>query len=59
MLSFGKARAKNDRWRSLVLESALFLSRFSGFLVQLRAIWGLLKEIACPCKSVFKRDRTV
>lgn len=58
MLSFGKVMARYDRWRIYVLESAL-LSSFWRFLVQLCAIWGLLKERVCLCKSAFKRDRTV
>lgn len=60
-VSFGKVRAKNDdRWRIHLLEtSARSFVLLLGILVQPGAIWVLLKDIACPCKSIFKKDRTV
>lgn len=36
-----------------------FLCCFGAFLVQLGAIWVLLKDMVCPWKSIFGKDGTV
>jgi len=60
-VSFGRFRAKNDgRWRIHLLEtSAYSFVLVWGIFSSAQCLMGLLKDIACPCESVFKKDRAV